>query len=188
MGRAKNQAGRQSISTKTKLLVAVFLCLLFLLAMGAFVPFLPSKAVMIAAAVISGGLTLYLRNKLNGFIKLVSGMIEKKYISLAFKALWVLILFVFLYETIARPIPYLLNQVIGQGGYERTEITGKDFAVNNTSKRYYINTEIASWFLIDRGLTISEKQYSHLQVGDSIRLDGKKSLLGISINRITKAK
>ena len=99
-----------------------------------------------------------------------------------------LILFVFLYETIARPIPYLLNQVIGQGGYERTEITGKDFAVNNTSKRYYINTEIASWFLIGRGLTISEKQYNHLQVGDSIRLDGKKSLLGISINRITKAK
>ena len=137
---------KKNLSNKSKFYIAALLIWIFLLAAGTFVPFLPSKGLMIGALAVSFVLTFIVYMNMRSIMDMLNEALKMNIATYSLKLISVLIVCFFIYESIAKSIPFMLNSFIGEPGYENTTVTGKDSAVSNTSTRYYIDTEILSNF------------------------------------------
>lgn len=169
-----------------KIKIGLFVLWIFLFGMGVFIPFLPSDYIAAFSAFLAIILTIIIYKNYNFLIDEILDFFKKKYYSKIIKLFAFVLIFLFLFETFGRPIPFIVNIFLGKPHTELTKICEKDYSIGKGSQRYYIVTEGKHYFLINRGITVSEKEYKKYKIGDEVYLKGKKSFLGMSIVRVLK--
>jgi hypothetical protein len=165
-----------------------FIAWLILFSAGTFMSFVPNMHIVIFSLICAFILTIYIYKKaLTLTSEYLSSTKLKTFKVKIIKVFFIAIVLMFLYETIAKPIPYLINIFIGEESQESTVVVEKDYSTGRSGLRHYIITENREWFIIGRGFTVSEDQYRQLQIGDRIYLKGKISFLGFNVKSIEKA-
>jgi hypothetical protein len=156
-----------------------------LFSIGIFMPFIPSNHLVVSSSILSILLTIIIYKKYKIIIDSIQDYIKRKYFTKLIKVFVFIFTFMFIFETFAKPIPFIINIFIGKPHTMSTKIEAKDYSANSTSKRYYIITEEQGWwFLIGRGITISEKQYKKFKIGDQVYFKGNKSFLGMNVDHV----
>ena len=140
-----------------------------------FMDFEPSKYVVACSAFLTVFLTVIVYRKSSFFINEILNCYEKPYYSKPLKLFYFILLYILIIQSIAIPIPFVLNVFIGQPNTTATIVEEKDYSPAGRSgpERYYIITQGTNyWFFRSNGITVTENEYRKFNIGDAVQLQG----------------
>ena len=152
-----------------------------------FMDFEPSKYVVTCSAILTVILTAVVYTKSSFLIDKVLDFYEKPYYSKPLKLFYYLLLYMLIIQSVAIPIPFVLNVFLGQPHTTTTIVEEKDYSPAGRSgpERYYIITQGSnSWFYRSNGISVTEDEYRKVNIGDEVYVGGKKSFLGMNVDYV----
>lgn len=180
----------ENISIKSLVFGACGFIIWFILYFAStFMDFEPSKNVVICSAILTVFLTAVIYNKSSFLIDKALNFYEKSYYSKPLKLFYYLLLYILIIQSVAIPIPFVLNVFLGQPHNTTTIVEEKDYSPAGKSgpERYYIITQGSnSWFYRSNGISVTENDYRKFNIGDEVYISGKKSFLGMNIHSVRK--
>lgn len=156
---------------------------------GTFMDFEPSKYVVAGSAILTIFLTALVYTKSSSFIDKILNYYEKLYYSKPLKLFYYILLYILIIQSVAIPIPFIVNVFIGQPHITTTIIEEKDYSPAGRSgpERYYVIARGTNYrFYRSNGITVTENEYRKLNIGDKIHISGKKSFLGMNVDSVRK--
>ncbi|MBC8180421.1 hypothetical protein H8E88_04780 [candidate division KSB1 bacterium] len=177
-------------STKSLVYGACGFIIWFLLYFAStFMDFEPSKYVVACSAILTVFLTTVVYTKSSFFIIKVLNYYEKQYYSKPLKLFYYILLYILIIQSVAIPIPFVLNVFLGQPHTATTIVEEKDYSPAGRSgpERYFIITQGTNyWFYRSNGITVTENEYRKFNIGDEVYISGKKSFLGMNVDHVRK--